>query len=215
MANAHTVADSCTATGTAYVAEMFDPVDSGRLTARFTVHWADNAGRSWAQGPEGVSVREAIEWGRRHADVVYVRLGEEEVPFSAGVSQPPGGDFPGWPAEGIEVRPRPFGSPRDGSLQTVAWLLRSVVEIGLRDDAALQSFREALEKADEVVGVQSATRGERTVTLIYKVVADSYSDAVDLGDERLKHIARQMAEPAADGTRPSIIATSTSSWQAP
>jgi hypothetical protein len=124
-------------TGTVYVAEDFDDEDLTRLTATFSAHWESDEGDGFEPGPEGVSAEEAIAWGRRHADVVLILLGGEDEHFSAGVRQPEGEPFPAWPAGGIEVRPRPIGSPRDvavvcevtaGSLSAAVLRLDELVE---------------------------------------------------------------------------------------
>jgi hypothetical protein len=116
---------------TAYVAELADPRESGRFLARFDAHWETNRDPAiWEQGPEDASLDEALAWARERAAVVYVTLGDE-APYSAGAQH--NRAFRRWPESGIIVRPRPAGSPYDGSKQIVGWPLRSVV---IADDPA-------------------------------------------------------------------------------
>ena len=48
------------------------------------------------EAPAGLSLEEAIAWGRARAQVVLVRLFEEWF-FSAGAEDPPDQDLPRWP----------------------------------------------------------------------------------------------------------------------
>jgi hypothetical protein len=178
-----------------------DPEDASRFTGTFSVHW-EAGGREWEQGPEEVPVEEAIAWARRHAEVVQVRVGADEIPFSAGDRQPAGEVLPEWPAEGMVVRPRPIGTPHDGSEQVVDWLVRSDVEMDLPGDDALDRVRGHLEGAPEVAGVVSATRTPSGATLLYRVSARSEGDAVRAGWELAGKAARQALPPElGDGAR--------------
>jgi hypothetical protein len=74
-----------------------------------------NRPRKFREGPDHVSIEEAVEWGRSQADVV-VRLGDgddlggdEEGHFSAGLSDPYA-EMPVWP-EGRKVIARPYEGP--------------------------------------------------------------------------------------------------------
>src|SRR5688572_10217584 len=71
--------------------------------------------QTFREGPEDVSVEEAIAWGQSQADVVWVRvgygdLGGDEGYFSAGIRHPDPAT-PIWPEHGIEVTERPYDGP--------------------------------------------------------------------------------------------------------
>jgi hypothetical protein len=91
-------------------------------TGRFAAHWESDDGEKesddvekFRDGPEDVTVEEAIAWGRSHADVVQVRVGDgdldgdEDGYFSAGARHPYPG-VPVWP-EGLSVTARPYQGP--------------------------------------------------------------------------------------------------------
>jgi hypothetical protein len=109
-----------------FVAEDFDPDDGSRLMGRFSVHWESRDHRGHEQGPQGVSAEEAIAWARRHATQVSVLLYDDDSIYSAG--EVPYAELPPWPEEGIVLKPRPIGAPRDGSVQEIPWHLRSEVK---------------------------------------------------------------------------------------
>src|SRR5262245_36680026 len=91
------------------------PGDVMCFTGRFDAHWESDDDQEFKHGPEGVSVEEAIAWGRSQADVVWVRVGngdlggDEAGQFSAGTRHPDP-DIPVWP-EGLEVTARPYDGP--------------------------------------------------------------------------------------------------------
>jgi len=67
-------------------------------------------------GPEDVSVEQAIAWGRSQADVVWVRVGNGDLGgddggyFSAGTRHPDPA-IPMWPEHGTKVTERPYDGP--------------------------------------------------------------------------------------------------------
>jgi hypothetical protein len=90
----------------------FSPGDLLCWTGRFAAHWEPDGAQEFREGPEDVTVEEAIAWGRAQADVVQVRVGDGDLGgdkdgyFSAGVRHP----FPRvpvWP-EGLKVTARPY-----------------------------------------------------------------------------------------------------------
>jgi hypothetical protein len=89
-----------------------DPGDLLCFTGRFSAHWESDEGKEFREGPDDLSVEEAIQWGRSQADVVLVRVGngdlggDEAGYFSAG-NRHPHPEMPVWPEGGIEVTPRP------------------------------------------------------------------------------------------------------------
>ena len=74
--------------GVVFIAEDFDDDDFHIWPGRFSAHWESREGDDSLDGPEGVSADEAIEWGRAHADVVYIRAGEDDFYHSAGAVLP-------------------------------------------------------------------------------------------------------------------------------
>jgi hypothetical protein len=63
----------------AFVGEQFELEDAFRLSGRFDVHWEALDGQGHGDGPEGVSVDEAIAWGRQHARYVNVLVGDSDT----------------------------------------------------------------------------------------------------------------------------------------
>jgi hypothetical protein len=74
--------------GIVWVIEEFDREDVWMLSARFSASWRSTGGEEFVDGPESMTVLEAIEWGRSKADVVLVRLEDSDVHWSAGRRQP-------------------------------------------------------------------------------------------------------------------------------
>jgi hypothetical protein len=97
--------------GLVYIAEDVDFDDKGCglvLTARFSAHWESLPdGEQWEQGPEGVPVEDAIEWGRAQADRVIIRVGVGNEQYSAGRSHSRDRNLPQWPASGVSLLRRP------------------------------------------------------------------------------------------------------------
>lgn len=109
--------------GYVVIAEMVDPEDPGRFSARFAAHWEASAGTDWKPGPENAEVLDAVAWGRGHAPIVVVRTGDGPV-YSAGKRQVDDDEAKPWPLSGIRIAPRPLGTPLDGSVQSVLWLVK-------------------------------------------------------------------------------------------
>lgn len=119
--------------GTAYIAEMFEVEDSGRMSGLFCAHWeidADAAsGPRSVDGPEDVTLEAALAWARERSDAVLVQVGGGEAFYSAGVTDltydGDDEDDPtpilSWPEEGLVVASRPVESALDGSEQIVLW----------------------------------------------------------------------------------------------
>ena len=78
------------------------------FTGRFCAHWESDDGQRFREGPAHVPAEEAIAWGREHADVVQIRVGNGDLGgadsgyFSAGRLQPRNDELPVWP-EGMAV----------------------------------------------------------------------------------------------------------------
>jgi hypothetical protein len=114
----------------AYVAEAHDAEEPGRLSGRFGVGWASEDGEEHGEGPEYLSAEEAITWAREHAPRVLVRI-DADTHFTAGelpLDDDDGTPLPAWPEEGVLLRPRPWGSPLDGSVQEIDWQVRAEID---------------------------------------------------------------------------------------
>lgn len=145
----------------AFVVEDWD-MEAELLAARFSVRWEEREGRGRAEGPAGVSLDEALAWGRGQATVVYVQL--DGAFYSAGSEQrgsEDDEDLLPWPEEGLVVRPRPPGTPLDGSVQSRPWELRGWIEVEGRDvtEATTAALRDAL-REDERFGAVEVSRLE-------------------------------------------------------
>jgi hypothetical protein len=116
----------------AHVGEDLGEEGAGRASGTFSVHWEDRS-RDWRQGPEGVDVETAIEWGRQHADVVLVNVAGEGVLYSAGARNFQDEDVVPWPDQGIVIRPRPIGTPLDGTVQERAWDVEARLYVDLSE----------------------------------------------------------------------------------
>lgn len=92
--------------GSVFVGEDFDD-DFDIWPGTFSAHWESVDGDAFEDGPQGVSVDEAIGWGRGRADVVLVRPGDEDVHYSAGAVNPSDAEeaYLDWP-EGRAVERR-------------------------------------------------------------------------------------------------------------
>ncbi len=124
-----------------------------RATGLFSVLWEADEKSQW--GPDAVSVKEAIAWGRERAPVVLVKpapstgSGGWNPTFSAGSSTPRGESTVPWPPEGVEFRPRVAGTdPADG-VQSAEWIIRVGLDVAASCDAqVVVRARAALERAE-------------------------------------------------------------------
>lgn len=81
----------------------------GRFSARFEIAWREIAERA-----DGLTIDEAIAWGRERAGIVLVRFGRRDELWSAGATTH--GSYPNWPppdAPPLVARPVPH-EPWDG-----------------------------------------------------------------------------------------------------
>jgi hypothetical protein len=84
---------------TVFITEDHDPDDGLIWTGRFSGYL--DRGRRVAEEFEGLSVEEALAWGRARCDVVLVRPGDTGWYFSAGARNPDPEECPPWPADGL------------------------------------------------------------------------------------------------------------------
>ncbi len=120
-------------TGQAFVAETFDLDDAGRMSGLFAAHWEsedeDPSGRWSIDGPEDVSLDDALSWARERSNAILVQVGGGAAFYSAGTTDLTydGGDeddpvpvLP-WPDGGLTIAARPVRTALDGSEQIVLW----------------------------------------------------------------------------------------------
>ncbi len=113
--------------------ETGDLDDVGRMSGLFAAHWEsddeDSSGCWFIEGPEDVSLEDALGWARERSNAILVQVGGGEAFYSAGTTDLTydGGDeddptpvLP-WPDDGLEVAARPAETPLDGSEQIVLW----------------------------------------------------------------------------------------------
>jgi hypothetical protein len=158
------------------------------------VHWEDRS-RDWRQGPEGVDVDTAIEWGRQHADVVLVNVAGEGVLYSAGTRNYRDEDVVPWPDQGIVIRPRPIGTSLDGTVQERAWDVEAQLYVEL-SDADAERLIERIE-GDTRLSDATVERAADGCSAIceYSFVARSLTAAV-LESEALLAAALQEINPS-------------------
>lgn len=177
--------------GCVFVGELPDEEDSGRFSGLFAAHWERESDRGFRDGPEGVSVEEAIRWGRRQAPMVLVRIGDDHF-YSAGPEVIDDDDVQPWPAGGIRVEPRPVGTPFDGSVQVVQWAV--AIDVDLEGDDRDRVFT-AVEAAEAVEVVRAGKGGGRQVVVkapgvagaaekVYAVLMDALDDVVGRSKRR-------------------------------
>lgn len=170
----------------AYVNELPDERDVGRFSGSFASRVEGAGEEEW--GPEG-PIEQVLTWAREKADVVYVLVGDSEMPFSAGRQHPDPEARP-WPEAGIVVRPRPRGTPADGSVQTRSWPLRATV-LFPRRAASLEEVNAILasSRALKLKGVRELGGGEFQLNF---TAIDRGASAAVLAADRL--LSRELAD---------------------
>ena len=164
-------------TRTAHVGEDLGEGEPGWASGKFSVHWEDRSG-DWHQGPEGTDADKAIDWGRQHADVVLVRVMGAGVLYSAGVREPKDEDTEPWPERGLLIRPRPIGTPLDGSVRERAWDVEARLHVVL-PDADSDQLIERVERDSRLSGasIEKAADGHSALAR-YSFVARDLTAAV-------------------------------------
>jgi hypothetical protein len=138
-------------------------------------------------GPRGVSVETAVDWSRRHADSVVVRVGD--VNYSAGADAVPG--LPPWRMrdQNLDAVPDP---PRD-------WLIRART-VWHRDDRAAiaRGMADAIDddkRTRAVIGKAST----HAITLSFELRSRATDDATETASELLRSAWRHLDVDATPG----------------
>jgi hypothetical protein len=160
--------------GTVLITELEDE-GLGRFSGRFVAHWEPADSGVAIDGPEGVSIEDAIEWGRQQADKISVLIGDDDIPYSAGAHVLEGHKM--WPSGGISVSTRPWGAPVDGRQQAVGWSFRATVENRRHDPALGDEIVAAFNQESRVLSAEEGL-GLPNVTLKFQVLASDLEGAV-------------------------------------
>jgi hypothetical protein len=171
--------------GTVFIAEELATGEPYLFTGRFSAHWQSGRDTSHRDGPELVSIEEALAWGREQADRVLIRLVDSEY-YSAGRERVR--DLEPWP-EGSMIEPR--REPGFEHLDLVAdepvpWQVRLPRWISRkRTEADVERIRTALATDPAVSHVSiEVERGERVDAIARFVVqARSHPDALQTAIE--------------------------------
>jgi hypothetical protein len=162
--------------GTVFIGEDFDAEQFGLLTGTFTAHWQAADGQEHLLGPRGVSADEAIAWGRQHADVVLIRLGDSDLHHSAGSRHLP--DLPVWP-EGKEVAPRRLPGMEHLDLESprpIPWEVRIPRRVSKRRaDAELEELRAALADDPAVSDLSGSLEDGKSPRAVFEFVVQARS----------------------------------------
>ncbi len=157
--------------GTVHIAETFDEEDVGRLTGLFVAHWESDDDPRSIEGPDGVTVEKAIEWGREHSDAVIVRVGHrfysagaKDLTSDSGDEDDPDPILP-WPEGGLTIAARPEQSALDGSEQVVLW--RAHCRVAVDADTWAEAVPRLLAD-DLVVRVEEATEPGDTANIVVR-----------------------------------------------
>jgi len=181
----------------AYAAEAPDAEEPGRLSGRFGVHWESEDGKEHGEGPEYASAEEAIAWARRHAARVLVRI-DADTHFSAGelpLDDDDGTPLPAWPEQGVLLRPRPWGSPLDGSVQEVDWQVRAELDDPLMLGPSVAEHLHAALSGDPRIHSVHVTASEQRTTVACAFLARN-PWLVTLAANRILSAALRAAVPA-------------------
>ncbi len=200
------------ARGIVYVVEELDD-DMYTCTGRWSAHWQDRD--EVERGPDGLTARGAIAWGRARADVVLVSPVDTVVQYSAGIRHPP--ENPLWP-DGQELPRRPSADipardHGDGDAPCLwrvsAGTMSAMLDLaGLADgyDASLRADRDI----DEVLAsphVPAAGRLECEFTVSARTAAEARVIALDASERALDAAAIGLGRTG-DG-RDSVLPAST------
>jgi len=125
----------------AWIHELDEEDDRSRLTGRFVVSLRGPAGD--LREPRTFALGEAVRFGRAQADRVYVDVNGTR--YTAGTE--PDTEYREWPEHEV-ARPRPVGTPLDGSVQRIPWLIQGRIRAD-GDAAALAAHVEDCLRASD------------------------------------------------------------------
>jgi hypothetical protein len=144
--------------GIAYVSEMMDESDVGRMSGRFATQ-CEHEGRV-VLGPQNVLLTEALEWAELRARTVLLQFGAGDGLFYIG--DPPGQAIAKpWAESASSVAARPLGSPLDGRQQEVPWQ----VAVWIKGPRSQVDATRARVLADASIGGYEAPGGELVLTV--------------------------------------------------
>jgi hypothetical protein len=172
--------------GIVFVGEEFDDEDVTMWPGRFLATWQSDDGDSHIEGPTGVSADEAIAWGREHAEVVLIRLGDSGEYHSAGTKQPTGWDAPlrVWPP-GTEVPRRRdvrYAHMDLVSERPIEWEVRMEPRLfGTRAEDHAERIGAVLDASPEAGhGAVQASEEPQCFSIRFTVEAQNYTSAREL-----------------------------------
>lgn len=191
--------------GTVFIAEDFDDEDRWMWPARFSVHWEQQDGSGFVDGPEGVSLEEALAWGRQRSDVVLLRLGDSDTYYSAGARRlgaPGDEDIAPWPQDATVRRRRHPGMEHldisaDEPIPWTVRLPRQLPAEGFEQHARRLADALAADDAVSQVSVESGQQPFEAVfrfSVLARTHAEAFTQFLALDDRTW-----QAAPPAVDG----------------
>ena len=135
----------------AWIHELDEEDDRSRLTGRFGVSLRGPAGDR--RGPGTFALGDAVRFGREQAARVYVDVNGTR--YTAGAD--PDDEYRAWPEHEV-ARPRPLGTPLDGSVQRIPWLIQGRIRAEGDADALATHVEDCLRAADEAARPKVAVR---------------------------------------------------------
>lgn len=147
--------------GIAYIDED-DASVPGRWSGKFSAVWHRD-GHNPIPGPQGVEVNAALEWARARASEISILVGGDSEPYSAGVTHADGSKR--WPTGGIRVEPRPSGSPTDGSVQEVPWIITAHATVSGSARAVVDNLTSRLALHPELLRVKVSALDGMSLTV--------------------------------------------------
>jgi len=126
----------------AWIHELDEEDDRSRLTGRFGVSLRGPAGDR--RGPGTFALGDAVRFGREQATRVYVDVNGTR--YTAGAD--PDDEYRAWPEYEV-ARPRPLGTPLDGSVQRIPWLIQGRIRAEGDAGALATHVEDCLRAADD------------------------------------------------------------------
>jgi hypothetical protein len=135
----------------AWIHELDEEDDRSRASGRFRVALRGPAGGVRTAGV--FALDEAVRFGREQAPRVYVDVNDTR--YTAGSE--PDDAYPAWPEDTV-ARPRPLGTPLDGSVQRIPWLIQGRIRVDGDAEALAEHVEDCLHAADEALSPAVAVR---------------------------------------------------------